>query len=297
MLNNIHQLELFYYVARHGGISRAVRHIPYGVQQPAVSRQILQLEKDLGQTLFKRRPFQLTAAGQELYDSVRSLFENVGHVMDKLRGQHPPCVRFGAAPMVLRDYLPEMLGRVRRRYPQLRFILKEGPQAQVEEWFAARQIDLAVMQVVVKPPPDCSFHSLLKLPVVLLVNERSSIRSAQDIWKAGCPKECLIGPWPDGVLARDSSSAVARAAAGLPSVLEVNSIELIEHYVRHGHGVGVSIVVPGKKFPPGLRMVPLPGEPCVEVGALWRGTLHPAAEALLRELKEQSRSLELACAA
>ena len=35
----------------------------------------------------------------------------------------------------------------------------------------------------------------------------------------------------------------------------------------------------------------------VEVGALWRGTLHPAAETLLRELKEQARSLEPARAA
>ncbi len=30
---NIHHLELFYYVARHRGISRAVRHMPYGILQ------------------------------------------------------------------------------------------------------------------------------------------------------------------------------------------------------------------------------------------------------------------------
>jgi hypothetical protein len=27
---NIHHLELFYYVAKHGGISDAIRHMPYG---------------------------------------------------------------------------------------------------------------------------------------------------------------------------------------------------------------------------------------------------------------------------
>ena len=36
---NVHHLELFYYVARHGGISEAVRNMPYGIQQPAVSKQ------------------------------------------------------------------------------------------------------------------------------------------------------------------------------------------------------------------------------------------------------------------
>ena len=37
---NVHHLELFYYVARFGGIGAAVRNIPYGIQQPAVSAQV-----------------------------------------------------------------------------------------------------------------------------------------------------------------------------------------------------------------------------------------------------------------
>ena len=64
---NIHHLELFYYVARHGGISEAVRHMPYGIQQPAISGQVGALEDYLGTTLFHRRPFALTPAGEELF--------------------------------------------------------------------------------------------------------------------------------------------------------------------------------------------------------------------------------------
>ena len=40
---NIHHLELFYYFAKHGGISEAVRNMPYGIQQPAISGQVIQL--------------------------------------------------------------------------------------------------------------------------------------------------------------------------------------------------------------------------------------------------------------
>ncbi|WP_193352232.1 LysR family transcriptional regulator [Chthoniobacter flavus] len=68
---NVHHLEIFYYVARHGGISEAVRNFPYGIQQPAVSAQILQLEQSLGTRLFQRRPFQLTPAGEQLYAFIR----------------------------------------------------------------------------------------------------------------------------------------------------------------------------------------------------------------------------------
>src|ERR1700677_3058512 len=59
---NVHHLELFYYVAKHGGISEAVRKMPYGIQQSAISSQILQLEETLGLKLFQRRPFNLTPA-------------------------------------------------------------------------------------------------------------------------------------------------------------------------------------------------------------------------------------------
>ena len=54
---NIHHLELFYYVARHGGITEAVRNIPYGIQQPAVSGQVAQLEGYLGVGFLPIRQF------------------------------------------------------------------------------------------------------------------------------------------------------------------------------------------------------------------------------------------------
>jgi len=81
---NIHHLELFYYVARYGGISKAVRKIPYGIQQPAVSSQVHQLEEALGTKLFQRRPFRLTAAGEELFGFIAPFFNNLPRVADKL---------------------------------------------------------------------------------------------------------------------------------------------------------------------------------------------------------------------
>ena len=72
---NIHHLELFYYVVKHGGIAGAVRNMPYGIQQPAVSGQIARLEEFLGTKLFNRRPFSLLPPGAELYEFVRPFFD------------------------------------------------------------------------------------------------------------------------------------------------------------------------------------------------------------------------------
>jgi DNA-binding transcriptional LysR family regulator len=82
---NVHHLELFYYVARHGGIMPAVRNIPYGIQQPAVSSQIAQLEEFAGTTLFQRRPFALTPSGEKLFEFVRPFFPNLEKVRPNFR--------------------------------------------------------------------------------------------------------------------------------------------------------------------------------------------------------------------
>src|SRR5512142_2834508 len=105
---NIHHLELFYYVARHGGITEAVRNIPYGIQQPAVSGQVAQLEEYLGVTLFQRRPFALTAAGEKLYQFVQPFFANLDQMAGELQGGKARQIRIGASTIVLREHLPEV---------------------------------------------------------------------------------------------------------------------------------------------------------------------------------------------
>src|SRR5690242_1790357 len=96
-LMNIHHLELFYYVARHGGISEAVRNIPYGIQQPAVSGQVAQLEAYLGVTLFQRRPFALTPPGEKLYKFIQPFFANLDAIASELQGGQARHIRIGAS--------------------------------------------------------------------------------------------------------------------------------------------------------------------------------------------------------
>src|SRR5216683_3301253 len=67
-------------------ISEAVRNIPYGIQQPAMSGQVIQLEEFLGVTLFHRRPFALTPPGEELYQFIKPFFDHLQAMADKLRG-------------------------------------------------------------------------------------------------------------------------------------------------------------------------------------------------------------------
>src|SRR5258707_4098096 len=111
---NVHHLELFYYVARHGGIMPAVRNIPYGIQQPAVSSQISQLEEFLGVTLFQRRPFALTPDGEKLYEFIRPFFANLAQIGGELQGGQARHIRTRASTIAPRGHLPEPFQSVRK---------------------------------------------------------------------------------------------------------------------------------------------------------------------------------------
>src|SRR6516225_8044558 len=150
---NIHHLELFYYVARHGGIMEAVRNIPYGIQQPAVSGQVAQLEEYLGVALFQRRPFALTPAGEKLYQFIHPFFANLDTLANELQGGKARQIRIGASTIVLRDHLPDFFRNVRKKFPNLKIALKEGYHAELEAMLQKEEIDLAVTVIEKKSAP------------------------------------------------------------------------------------------------------------------------------------------------
>src|SRR5215831_2893726 len=155
---NIHHLELFYYVARHRGITEAVRNIPYGIQQPAVSGQVAQLEEFLGVVLFQRRPFALTPAGEKLYKFIQPFFDNLEAIAGELQGGKTRQIRIGASSIVLRDHLPEFFRNVRRKFPNLKIALREGWQAELESFLQKEDLDLAVTVIEKKAAPG--IHSV-----------------------------------------------------------------------------------------------------------------------------------------
>src|SRR6185369_2493573 len=175
---NVHHLELFYYVARHGGIMPAVRNIPYGIQQPAVSAQVGQLEEFLGVTLFQRRPFSLTPDGEKLYKFIGPFFSNLENVATELQGGQARHIRIGDRKSVLRDHVPELLQSVRKKFPGLKVSLREGYRARLESLLVQDEIDIAVTLLEKKSPAGFNSLTLLELPLVLLVPKDSKITSA-----------------------------------------------------------------------------------------------------------------------
>lgn len=282
---NVHHLELFYYVARSGGISRAVRHIPYGIQQPAVSSQILLLERDLGKRLFERTPFKLTPEGEELFAFVRPFFDNLDGVAKKLRQHTGPQLRIGASEIVLRDHLPLLLSRARENHPGLRIALHSGFQAQMVRALQDDEIDLAITPLESKPPPRIRCLRLVRLPLVLLVAKTSKLKSAGELWAQGVVEHSLISLPPTETVSRLFHKGLRGLHVDWPIGMEASSLDLITRYVANGYGIGLSVQAGDIVRHPNVRVLELPGFEPIVVSAFWKGSLTPMARELMREMQ------------
>ncbi len=286
---NPHHLELFYYVARHGGISRAVRHMPYGIQQPAMSGQILQLEQSLNLKLFERLPFRLTPEGEELYAFVRPFFENFAAMETHLRAARIPQLRVGAAELVLRDHLPAVIDRIHRHHPRLRLSLRSGFQAELESWLIDREIDFAITTRETRPPASLRHESLMRLPLVLLVPRRSKLRSAAELWARPHLEEPLISLPASETISRHFQCGLRRRRLTWTPAIVASSMETITRYVAGGYGIGVSVDAGGTTPQHGVRVLPLEGFAPLEIVMLWVGRPLPVVATSLECIREYVR--------
>jgi len=287
---NVHHLELFHYVARHGGISAAVRHIPYGIQQPAVSGQMLQLEEEVGVKLFERSPFRLTPAGEKLFAYVGPFFENLGALVTELRPDVEPELRIGGSELVLRDHIPIVMQRVRARHPRIRLSLQTGFQAQVEGWLRDGQLDLALTPVDARPPARLRSLRLVCVPIVLLVHRDSPLKRAEDLWAQKKPADPLVGQLAVTSIMRGFQRELKRRRVLWPQTIEATSVEMVTRYVAHGQGIGVNVAIPEVIRHRDVRVLPLDGFEPMTMGVLWRGEAAPLVRAVIEEAQRYSKA-------
>lgn len=283
---NIHHLELFYHVARCRGVSAAARQMPYGIQQPAISAQILQLEDSLGKTLFHRRPFALTPEGETLYAFVEPFFSKLPAIAEKLRGGADTSLRITCPEIVQRDHLPTLLGAVRERVPGFHFTLGPGRLEDVERDLRSGRIDLGLATSIGPKNDDIRHEELLRMPLVLLVRKSGGPATAEEI--LGLDRIDL----PLVTLPRGEPAVIAfqqelqrRKIEWFP-MLELASVDLVARFVSEGYGAGLVLDIPGTKRPPGLRALPLTGFPEIAFYALTLQNRTPMVDVFIEEAKK-----------
>ena len=289
---NIHHLELFYHVARAGGVSAAARQMPYGIQQPAISSQILQLENTLGKSLFHRRPFQLTSEGEILFAFIEPFFSKLPAMANRLRGGADHHLRIACPEIVQRDYLPMLVRAVRTHIPDFSFTLHSGRIDEIKAQLKEGKIDLGLATSFGPTENGIRYHELLRMPLVLLVRDSDGPESASEILEQDRIDTPLITlPQGEPAVLAFQHELQERKIDWFP-MLELASIDLVIRFVTEGHGVGLTFDIPGSARPPGIRVLPLDGFPYVSFYALTLGSGCPMSTLFIREAESAIAGLQ-----
>jgi DNA-binding transcriptional LysR family regulator len=151
----IRNIEAFHALMMAGTTTEAATMLR--VSQPAISRMIGQLERDLGFALFKRAKGRLLPTPEaEIFDGeVEKSFigiDKLARTAEDIRAKRTGHLRIVGMPALSLGFVPKVLDRFMQTRPRLKVTLEVRSSQKVIEWIAAQQFDLGLAVMPVDHP-------------------------------------------------------------------------------------------------------------------------------------------------
>jgi len=239
----LRHLRYFVTVAEELNISRASARLR--ISQPAVSRQLRDLEEELGVQLFRREKngLKLTLAGDTFLAHARDLLRRSGEAVKQMAafGQKPKeTLTVGYIAPVLASILTPALRRFSQRRPESEIVLRELSPGEQVKALREKRLDLALIG-----NPDREIQGefvitiLKRIPFEAVLPDHHLLALRKRIALAELEGEEFIGFAEDKFPGRNAAICAACQAAGFTPRLrrEVENLTALLALVAAGKGV------------------------------------------------------------
>jgi LysR family nitrogen assimilation transcriptional regulator len=167
---NLRALRYFVAIADAGSLTAAAAAI--SIAQPALTRQLRELEADLGVQLLHRTPrgVLLTQAGVTLYESAQRMLAEAARVREHLarrQDNSSATVVLGASPTLARVLLPNLFESCQRSLAGVKLRAREAFTPALLDWLERGMVDMAIVTNPEAGRP-LSLHPLLGEPLALV---------------------------------------------------------------------------------------------------------------------------------
>jgi len=191
----LRQLRYFVVLTEELHFGRAASRL--FIVQPALSKQIASLEKELGAELFVRtkRHVELTLAGRALLADARQILAQVDGVSARAqlasRGE-VGALDIGFIVPVLYDLLPYMLRRYRAAYPNVELNFHELHTRDVVDGVLGRDLHIGFTRLPVSAGADLRVHPLVEEPLLVAMPEDHPAAAKETVALADLATENFI---------------------------------------------------------------------------------------------------------
>ncbi|GLQ86522.1 LysR family transcriptional regulator [Dyella flagellata] len=156
---NLRQLRVFLAVARQRHFRRAAEHLH--LSQPAVSRQVAELEAELGVRLFDRSTREVvpTESGRYLESAIERVLDELEGVLDHVHSEgerRRGKIRIASVPTLSASLMPLCIADCVREYPELTIQLHDQSQTLVLDSVRGGEVDFGL---AIEPPEAGEFDS------------------------------------------------------------------------------------------------------------------------------------------
>ena len=170
----LRHLRYFVAVAAHGSFNRAAKILH--LTQPALSRQVKDLEEELGVPLFVRgqNTVKLTESGDLFYEEAREVIARANEAVQRVRGEaRSETLRIGYAPSMNDGIMPVVLEKFQSATPRVRVELTDLSSREINELANEGRLDLVISPDIslTKGISEFQWTELRRLQLILIMPE------------------------------------------------------------------------------------------------------------------------------
>jgi DNA-binding transcriptional LysR family regulator len=283
----LRHLRYFQAVAEELSFSRASRRLR--IAQPALSRAVQEMERELGTQLIERerRSPRLTPAGAVLLHETGLILERLDESLRRVKrtasGEEGE-LRLGYIGPPTRMFMSRLLKEYGKRFPRVTVILEERTPERVWEMVSKGRLSVGLTRPVLA-------HQSLGLQTLLLREEKFCAAVPKDHawskltslpWKKLAGEPLIVLARREGAGSHDAIRAACDEAGFEPRIKHTPSvIGTILQYVEAGAGIGV---VPESTMSKNIALIPLKPQQTIPLVMVWAKEGDDPAVVAFREL-------------
>lgn len=293
----LRHLRYFVVAAEEQNVTRAAERLH--LSQPPLSRQIRDLEDELGVELFRRtaRSLALTEAGKAFLPEARAVLLRADQAVEAVRAAAKNCqgrLRVGYAPSLTARFLPRALQVFADAYPGTLVTLHDLSSEECRQKLAARKLDLALTIRPSGATKGLRYEPIATVPIACAVGRGHPLARKRSVTLKQLAGEPFVSyaedDYPEYVA---QLRQLCRGAGFRPNIVgEYDGATGLITALESGRGVALVAATLGCLAGSRLALLPLrPRVPPLGMGAVWPlgGPAGPV-ENFVRVVKEAAKS-------
>lgn len=287
------RIQYFIEATRYENFTEAARRLY--VAQPNLSKQISQLEQELGVQLFYRanRTVRLTAAGRYLFEQLDGLPEKVAAAFEQARalgrGESGSLSVGILEGQEVNDCLLERLQLFHDTYPELELHLERGGFSNLRAGLQNGSYDLILtLSFETDAMADTSSACILQQSGYIAINRKHPLSHCEALSLGQLRNENFVVISPaESPTGYQLFLKQCEAYGFTPNVVrQLSSLESLLLCVEAGIGIALLDKNTRLEYSRDVRLIPIPGSTPVNVSAVWMSNnAMPALKRLIQILK------------